>query len=82
MVGRGFSGYNSQWCRIMLPRIITTSDASSTAAVVICLGANDSNRPDLNPRQHVPLDSYRENIVAIVKYLVVSSVGLLICLKR
>lgn len=74
MVSRGFSGYNSLFCRVMLPRIITGKDASSIASIFIFLGANDSNRADLSP-QCVPLEDYHANLVAMVEYLVVSSVS-------
>ena len=37
-------------------------DADSTAAVTLFLGANDASLKDVNPKQHVPLWEYIENL--------------------
>lgn len=43
VVNRGFSGYNTRWAKLILPRLITNStSAESTVAVTIFFGANDS----------------------------------------
>jgi len=65
-----FSGYNSRWNRIILPKLFPNAQSvSQSEAFVIFLGANDSNSHELNPLQHVPADEYGENLVAMVKYL-------------
>jgi len=75
VLSRGFAGYNSCWCRIALSKLFPTAQSvSDVAAFVIFLGANDSNSLELNPRQHVPVDEFGENLIAMVKYL--QSLGL------
>ena len=58
----------------MLPRIISAENSKDVAAFVIFLGANDSNKPERNPRQHCPVNEYEDNLFAMVEYLVVRSV--------
>ncbi|XP_064915630.1 isoamyl acetate-hydrolyzing esterase 1 homolog isoform X2 [Columba livia] len=70
VVNRGFSGYNTRWAKLILPRLITKSTgAESTVAVIIFFGANDSALKDLNPKQHVPLEEYAENLKSMIRYL-------------
>ncbi|KAK2533918.1 Iah1 [Columba guinea] len=70
VVNRGFSGYNTRWAKLILPRLITKSTgAESTVAVTIFFGANDSALKDLNPKQHVPLEEYAENLKSMIQYL-------------
>lgn len=74
VLNRGFSGYNSRWARIILPRLIGSGrDLDSPAAVTVFFGANDSALKDENPKQHVPLDEYAGNLRSMVQYL--QSVG-------
>ena len=51
----------------MLPNLITEENADSIAGVVIFLGANDSTLPESN--QHVDVENYKNNLVAMVEYL-------------
>ena len=44
--------------------------ASEVAAITIFLGANDSNN-QLNPKQTVPIDEYKQNMIDMVTYLLV-----------
>ncbi|XP_071103083.1 isoamyl acetate-hydrolyzing esterase 1 homolog [Haliotis cracherodii] len=74
VVNRGFSGYNARWCKFVLPQILSSDDAAGVAAVTIFLGANDSNDEVLNPRQHVPLEDYMEDLMEMVEYL--QSIGI------
>ncbi|NP_001264658.1 isoamyl acetate-hydrolyzing esterase 1 homolog [Gallus gallus] len=70
VVNRGFSGYNSRWAKLILPRLIAGGAAAeSTVAVTIFFGANDSALKDVNPRQHVPLEEYAANLTSMVRYL-------------
>ncbi|CAH1774789.1 unnamed protein product [Owenia fusiformis] len=73
VVNRGFSGYNTRWNKVILPRIIQKENASNIAVFVLFLGANDSNKAELNPMQHVPLTEFKENIIKMLEYL--GSVG-------
>ncbi|KAK0059383.1 isoamyl acetate-hydrolyzing esterase 1 [Biomphalaria pfeifferi] len=65
---RGFSGYNTRWCNIILPSILDADIAKDTVAFTVFLGANDSNDASLNPRQHVPLAEFEQNLKNIVTF--------------
>ncbi|NWR76407.1 IAH1 esterase, partial [Centropus unirufus] len=70
VVNRGFSGYNTRWARLVLPRLISRgAGAPDTVAVTIFFGANDSALKDLNPKQHVPLEEYAANLKSMIQYL-------------
>ena len=71
VINRGFSGYNTRWNKIILPRLVTSEMAPEIAAITIFLGANDSNN-ELNSKQMVPIDEYKQNMIEMVKYLLVS----------
>ncbi|XP_019063709.1 isoamyl acetate-hydrolyzing esterase 1 homolog isoform X1 [Fukomys damarensis] len=71
VLNRGFSGYNTRWAKIILPRLMGSGD--SPAAVTVFFGANDSSLREENPRQHVPLEEYAANLSCMVRYL--GSVG-------
>lgn len=46
VMNRGFSGYNSRWAKIVLPRLISSqnsADNSKIKAVTVFFGANDSS---------------------------------------
>ncbi|XP_045835550.1 isoamyl acetate-hydrolyzing esterase 1 homolog isoform X2 [Meles meles] len=70
VLNRGFSGYNTRWAKIILPRLITKGNSlESPAAVTIFFGANDSALKDENPKQHVPLAEYAANLHTMVRQL-------------
>ncbi|GAB5570068.1 isoamyl acetate-hydrolyzing esterase 1 homolog [Prionailurus iriomotensis] len=70
VLNRGFSGYNTRWAKIILPRLIKKGTGlDSPVAVTIFFGANDSALKDENPKQHVPLDEYVANLKGMVRYL-------------
>ncbi|XP_051061908.1 LOW QUALITY PROTEIN: isoamyl acetate-hydrolyzing esterase 1 homolog [Phodopus roborovskii] len=70
VLNRGFSGYNTRWAKIILPRLISKGGSKETpVAVTIFFGANDATLKDENPKQHVPLDEYSANLRAMVQYL-------------
>ena len=73
VLNRGFSGYNSEWGKLILPQLISVESAAPNA-VTIFFGANDSAMADPNPHQHVPLDTFRKNIRDMCLYLT-KSVG-------
>ncbi|KAG8512413.1 Isoamyl acetate-hydrolyzing esterase 1, partial [Galemys pyrenaicus] len=71
VLNRGFSGYNTRWAKIILPRLIRKEGGTDhpVVAVTIFFGANDSALKDENPKQHVPLDEYIANVKSMVRYL-------------
>lgn len=68
IINRGFGGYNTEWCRLVLPQLLPTLSVKSLALTIIFLGANDAVLPT-NTHQHVPLGRYRENLSAIVSMM-------------
>lgn len=71
VVNRGFSGYNTEWAKLILPKLLLSKDQADI--VIIFFGANDSSLAGPNPKQHVPLSSFRSNLVEMCTYL--NSVG-------
>ncbi|XP_074144203.1 isoamyl acetate-hydrolyzing esterase 1 homolog [Sminthopsis crassicaudata] len=70
VLNRGFSGYNTRWAKIILPRLIRkSSNADNLVTVTIFFGANDSALKDENPKQHIPLEEYAENLKNMIQYL-------------
>ncbi|XP_063170382.1 isoamyl acetate-hydrolyzing esterase 1 homolog [Candoia aspera] len=70
VLNRGLSGYNTRWGKMVLPRLITKdSNARNIMAVTVFFGANDSALKDENPKQHVPLDEYADNLKSMICYL-------------
>ncbi|KAI2522368.1 IAH1 isoform 10, partial [Pan troglodytes] len=70
VLNRGFSGYNTRWAKIILPRLIRKGNSLDIpVAVTIFFGANDSALKDENPKQHIPLEEYAANLKSMVQYL-------------
>ncbi|RKP01948.1 hypothetical protein CXG81DRAFT_25368 [Caulochytrium protostelioides] len=84
VVNRGLSGYNAAWYRVLLPSFIhelmmdamTGKRAANAPAnparvwfATLWLGANDAVLPAVNPKQHVPLDAFRDHLRAMVAML-------------
>ncbi|KAH7643863.1 isoamyl acetate-hydrolyzing esterase [Dermatophagoides farinae] len=74
IIPRGFSGYNTRWCRIIMPKIFQQFKAEEIACVTILLGSNDSVPVSSVTGQHVPVDEYRTNMVAMINFL--TSIGI------
>jgi lysophospholipase L1-like esterase len=72
VINRGFSGYNSEKIRIILPSIFEEFESDSIAGVIIMLGSNDSTK--LYKIQHVPVERYKANLEYIVDYLTLSGI--------
>lgn len=70
VITRGFSGYNTRWCRVILPDILKEFDPQDIAFATIFLGANDSNLPE-NTVQHVPLPRYKQDLKDMVEMMMV-----------
>ncbi|XP_036191283.1 isoamyl acetate-hydrolyzing esterase 1 homolog isoform X2 [Myotis myotis] len=70
VLNRGFSGYNTRWAKIILPRLLRKGSVlDSPVAITIFFGANDSALKDENPKQHIPLEEYVANLRSMVQYL-------------
>lgn len=69
VINRGFSGYNTTNIRAILPDIFNEFKPELICGVVIMLGSNDSTKPE-NVKQHVPLDTYKQNLAYIIDYLI------------
>ncbi|KAI8926900.1 SGNH hydrolase-type esterase domain-containing protein [Entophlyctis helioformis] len=74
IVNRGYSGYNTDWCRQILPSVVRSlaphpSLAPSILFATLFLGANDAALPDVNPHQHVPVDRYAANVESMIQTL-------------
>ncbi|XP_024408221.2 isoamyl acetate-hydrolyzing esterase 1 homolog isoform X1 [Desmodus rotundus] len=70
VLNRGFSGYNTRWAKIILPRLIRKGSVlDSPVVVTVFFGANDSALKDENPKQHIPVDEYAANLRSMVQYL-------------
>ena len=69
-MNRGFSGYNSKHCLIVMEKAVI---ADNPDMVIVCIGANDALDSSLI-RQFVSLDQYIHNLKQIV--LELRSVGI------
>jgi len=67
ILNRGFSGYNTDWAKLILPRLVSKDNLPDV--VVLFWGANDSSLAELNPHQHVPVERYKGNLGAMCDYL-------------
>ncbi|KAI9891698.1 MAG: hypothetical protein M1814_002448 [Vezdaea aestivalis] len=68
VVNRGFSGYNTSQALAILPRIIEPYENGKSKILImtIFLGANDAFLPSSSTKQHVPLNTFRSNLKAII----------------
>lgn len=69
-LNRGFSGYNTEWAKLILPTLFPSG--VSYDVVVIYLGANDSS---LREDKHVPLEKYKSNLSDICDFFNSRGVG-------
>jgi lysophospholipase L1-like esterase len=69
VVNRGFSGYNTEHIRKVLPELLEEFEPENTCGLVIALGSNDSANRETSPIQHVPIKRYSENLEAILYYI-------------
>jgi hypothetical protein len=67
VLNRGFSGYNTRWAKHYLPDIFPTT--TKAALIMVFFGANDASLVTENPRQHVPVDEYGDNLRDICHYV-------------
>lgn len=57
---RGFSGYNTEWCKDLLQPVLEGVGPGKIAAVVIFLGTNDAAAQ--GSLQHVSVEQYQANL--------------------
>ena len=62
-LNRGFSGYNTEWAKLVLPTLFPSG--ARYDVVVVYLGANDSS---LREEKYVPLDKYKLNLNDICNF--------------
>lgn len=72
VINRGFSGYNTEWAKLILPQLLSSREQADI--VVIFFGANDSSLAEANPKQHVPLVNFKSNLRDMCTYL--NSIGI------
>ncbi|KAK5672272.1 isoamyl acetate-hydrolyzing esterase [Batrachochytrium dendrobatidis] len=81
VINRGFSGYTTAWYKDILPSILAAEtsviavhstntsiqkSSSNIQLATVLLGSNDASCPNLCPTQHVPLETYKANLDAIL----------------
>ncbi|KAK6461331.1 SGNH hydrolase-type esterase domain-containing protein [Scheffersomyces coipomensis] len=67
VINRGYSGYNSEQARLILPKILNAElnkEKSNVKLITIFFGTNDSVQFDdeFNDIQAVPIDRYKDNL--------------------
>lgn len=65
VLNRGFSGYNTDNCKIILPKILEVENQgpSKVKLMTLFLGTNDA----LSTVQHVPLSRYKANLSSMIQ---------------
>ncbi|KAI8831986.1 SGNH hydrolase-type esterase domain-containing protein [Chytriomyces cf. hyalinus JEL632] len=73
VVNRGFSGYNTEWCKhVLADTLASTLPAPGTSrtpqikVMTLFLGANDAVLPEKNQRQPVPIPQYKANLLEML----------------
>lgn len=70
VMNRGFSGYNSDQIKIILPKLFSEFKPESISGVIVMLGSNDSAQKVLqDPIQHVELKKFSENMSYIADFI-------------
>ncbi|KAK7538626.1 SGNH hydrolase-type esterase domain-containing protein [Phyllosticta citribraziliensis] len=73
VVNRGFSGYTTEQALKVLPRFMPTPDHAKVRLMTVFFGANDACVKGGSTGQHVPLETYVENLKAICTHDVVKA---------
>lgn len=68
VLNRGYAGYTSRWALQLLPEIFAKGDRRVVLAV-ICFGGNDASLLEENPKQHVPIQEFEDNLKRIVEHV-------------
>ncbi|CAG8460010.1 23825_t:CDS:2 [Cetraspora pellucida] len=71
VLNRGFSGYNTEWAKILLPQLLPKNYSPSNFPKIILLtiffGANDAAIE--SSIQHINIDKYKENLIHMVNLI-------------
>ena len=67
IINRGCSGYNTKNYLDYIPLPSSAGFATNVCLVIIFFGANDASLLEENPRQHVSLDDYRQNLTTLIQ---------------
>ncbi|KAF0342418.1 SGNH hydrolase [Gigaspora margarita] len=71
VLNRGFSGYNTEWAKLLLPQLLPKNYSPSNFPKIILLtiffGANDAAIE--SSIQHVNIDKYKENLIYMVNLI-------------
>lgn len=76
VLNRGFSGYNTDHCKIILPKILEVENQgpSKVKLMALFLGTNDA----LSTVQHVPVSRYKENLSSMVQEILKYDINLIV----
>ena len=66
VINRGMAGYNTDWFLKYLEQHEKDVLVDNVVLVIIFFGANDASCKTLNPRHHVPIPAYQENIKTMI----------------
>jgi isoamyl acetate esterase len=69
VINRGFSGFNTRWCKKLLPEILKAQLLQNTKIrlFTLFLGANDAVIPSSHPEYAVPLDEFNANLHSMLQ---------------
>ncbi|KAJ3103705.1 hypothetical protein HK100_004158, partial [Physocladia obscura] len=82
VINRGYSGYNTLWCKdilspvlksILSPGLTTRVSRPIVKIMTLMLGANDSALKEFNPRQHVPVSDYKKFLNEMLQIMRIES---------
>lgn len=65
VINRGFSGYNTNHLRIVLPSLLKEFPVDAICGVILFLGSNDSSKSEI---QYVPIEEYVQNMKFMIEY--------------
>lgn len=79
IINRGFSGYNSEHAKFILPKILEhelNEEKNNIKLLTIFFGTNDTFQIDdkINEIQAISIERYRENLVAMVKLCIENNI--------
>lgn len=66
VVNRGMAGYNTAWFLRYAKQHEDDVFIDNVKLCVIFFGANDASDPELNPRHHVPVPEYQQNLKSLI----------------